>query len=138
MKWFTLYKNSDGSLLGHGSTCRDAQTGETRIEHDERQDQKKAWSAETRAWEIKTSSVKLVRVEKVWESLTESEQESFYNLPPDDPYAKQVDAAIARNRRLAGGLVRADSAVLSGMLDLMIAAGVITSARKAEILEGLT
>lgn len=133
MTWYTLYHDGTGALLGHGTSCREPDPGETRIEHQARQDQGATWNPETKAWEAVATSRKST-IDDLWSRLTEAEQIAYYSLPPSNSSAAQIDAAIVRNRSLASGRIDLDSPVISGMLDLLILEGIITADRKNEIL----
>lgn len=134
MGWYYLYRISDGSLVSETENEPSSlPEGIAALEEATRKSQTHQWDASVPGWVEKPAN-RRIRMDQLWDRLTEAEQAAFYSLPPDDQYAAKVDAAIHRNKTLANGILNLDSPVVGGMLDLLVAAGVLTAERKEEVL----
>lgn len=133
MKWYTLYRDSDGTLLGHGSKCRSAERGETLVEHDSRQDQEKTWNPHAKVWVARKES-NAIPIEDLFSRLTTEEKNKVFSLDPSLEISQRIDAAISRVKTLSKGVVHLDNPVLDGLFTMLVASAVITEERKGEIL----
>tara|TARA_R110000796_G_scaffold252537_2_gene387475 strand:+ start:28199 stop:28591 length:393 start_codon:yes stop_codon:yes gene_type:complete len=127
--WYSLFNKSTGALWSHSSTEPIPDAAHEVSSDADRQDQINQWNPTLRAWEPRPTE-RRITTGALMENLTDGERAAFYNL--DNKSGRTVDRALISADRL--GYIDLDAAPTGDLLSLMVFEGVITEARKTELL----
>lgn len=129
--WHTVYRESDGKLMGHGTSIPEViKGGLVSIEHDDRQDQGNEWNGSTLQWDAIPASRK-IPISDFFGLFTEDEMHA-YSLSTSNNLQKV--RRVIEDRKSSCLPIDKDTDRTDQMLDILVSEGIITEQRKGEIL----